>query len=174
MNRQERKETKINFYAGIFFLVLGGAVVHTANNFQLRGISEVEADFVPILIGVLMVLLGAVLSVSSALQLRRAGASFGREKAGKGTDMFPADKKNAFNVAICSVLLLAYAFSIPQLGFIFASIVYMFLQMCLIASKKLTFKRLAMYAVVSLSTPFLLNYIFFNVFHIVLPRGLLG
>ena len=171
MDKNELSEVKINFYAGLFCIVLGIAVVIKAANFQLLGLTELGADFVPQLVGTLMAFLGAALTVQSAIKLRNEGASFFREKSEAGIS--GEARKRTVNVLLCCVLLLAYAFSISTLGFILASILYMFLQMLLLTPKRPSIKRIILFAAVSIASPYIISDLFFRLFRLILPSGLL-
>jgi len=69
-------------------------------------------------------------------------------------------------------LLFLYAYGLRPVGFLITSILYCFFQMLVFAPADRRSKRhILIYALIAVAAPAIMNFIFTNVFSIVLPRG---
>jgi putative tricarboxylic transport membrane protein len=72
------------------------------------------------------------------------------------------------------ILLVVYLIILRPLGFVLASMGYLFVQMYLIVpSEKKTKRTYGLFAVLSIGVPIAVSWIFANVFSLILPMGLL-
>lgn len=71
-------------------------------------------------------------------------------------------------------LLFVYIFLLDILGFVLASALYMFVQMCIFVPKELRSKRnYILFVVLSVIIPVAVNEVFVEVFSLILPTGIL-
>ncbi|MGE4283317.1 MAG: tripartite tricarboxylate transporter TctB family protein [Clostridia bacterium] len=158
-------KNKVSLYSGIFFLVYGLSMFGMASKIENTGITSLGAGFVPTLVSVVIVILSIIVIAGAVVSLKI------EKKSGEQETKKPSvDVKG---VIATIVLLAAYAILLKPVGFIIASIIYMFLQMYLLAPQ-ITKKKLILYAVISIVTPFIVNYIFIKFFTLMLPSGILG
>jgi putative tricarboxylic transport membrane protein len=163
------KAVKANLYAGCFLLMCGIAMAAGASRFEKTQITELGADFMPTITGVLMAILSGVLIIMNALQLHHARES----EAARNTDAPVMAQKDFKGVLAAIAVLVVYMALILPLGFILSSVLYMFAQMYLLAEKR-TVRNLIAYFLIATITPVSVNYVFLYFFSLMLPAGIFG
>lgn len=156
---------KISLYSGIFFLVYGVCMFGIASKITNTGITSLGAGFMPILVSIFIVILSVIIIVGAVVNIK-ANKEIKEEESQKTS----VDIKG---VAATIVLLACYMTLLKPIGFIIISIIYMFLQMYLLAHE-ITKKKLILYMLISTAAPFIVNYIFKEFFSLMLPSGILG
>lgn len=131
---------------------------------HVRGVPD--SGFFPQIIGVLLVVLSAVLTVKD-FRLDRHGAA--SESGSK------APKKEGWNVLGTAVLLLVYIFLIEPLGFLIASTLYLFVQFLYLTdtAKLRSWKTYILYLLIAALVSAGIYYLFLYAFNLILPAGLL-
>lgn len=148
----------------VFFMVLSAAMMVMAKMLPKSKVMEIGPDFMPMVIGVITFILGAILLISSIRNFKATAA----EAAAAGPD--DSDYKRVLSSFI---LVLAYVFLMRPVGFLLTTLVYLFLQMLVLApndkrSKKDIIQLLIIGVVFTLAVFFLFRY----GFKIVLPAGI--
>ena len=101
----------------IFFLVVGIFLIIGARSFPKSAVVEIGPDFMPTVIGVIIILLSAILLAQSIKGLKEAVAKAEAE----GPD--DSDYKRVLSSLILS---LVYVFVLQPVGFIISTFVYLF------------------------------------------------
>ena len=149
--------------AGIVFLLVS-SVYFSSSFFETSGIMQVKygPDFMPKIYAVLMALLSAALIIT------------GLNKAGKyketGEDVVQADKKSVQTVMASFLLVAGYIYLIKSLGFLMASVLYLFGQAWLLSQKK-NYPVLLLFSIVGAVAIYLL---FAKAIGLLLPKGIFG
>ena len=140
-------------------LIMGVALFISAQGIETGAAMAQGGDFMPKLCAGIWVALGILLFL------------FGlREKPEEGGKSQVSIK----GFAATMVLLFVYILLLKPVGFVITSIVYLFLQMCLfVPAEKRTKKSYILFAVISVVVPFAVNWLFVNVFALILPAGIL-
>jgi putative tricarboxylic transport membrane protein len=125
---------------------------------------DIGSAFVPDAIGGLVIFLSILLMVSAWL---------GKEKNAKEDTEQQNAPYHYKSVWLTMALTVGYMIALVPIGFVVSSTIYLFLQMIIMA-KKSGKKQLVLYALISLVMPFLVNYIFYEMFSLMLPAGILG
>ncbi len=130
---------------------------------HVRGVPD--SAFIPSIVGGAMVLLSVVMTLDD----------FKKDRAAAGTEERKAEKKENLNVLGTAVLLLVYISLIEPLGFLIASVLYLFVQfLYLTPSDKLKKpKTYVVYGLIALVASGGIYFLFLNVFNLILPAGLL-
>ena len=136
----------------IFFLVVGIALIIGARAFPKSAVVEIGPDFMPTVIGVIIVLLSAILLAQSIKGLKAAVAKAEAE----GPD--DSDYKRVLSSLILS---LVYVFVLQPVGFIISTFVYLFGQIFVI-----------LYLIIDVVFVLVVFFLFRYGFKIVLPAGI--
>ncbi len=158
-------KNKVSLYSGIFFLVYGLGMLGMAYKILNTGVTSLGAGFMPKIVSILIIILSILVIAEAVVCLKTEKKSDEQQ-----TNKMKVDIKG---VAATIVLLAAYVILLKPVGFIIISIIYMFLQMYLLAPQ-ITKKKLILYTVISIITPIIINYIFIRFFSLMLPSGVLG
>ena len=129
---------------------------------HVRGVPD--SGFIPRIVGGMLVILSIVMTVSDFRKNRR-----------EPEEPSSSEKKESRNVLGTAVLLLVYIFLIEPLGFLIASTLYLFAQFLYLTDvqKLRRPKTYLLYFVIALLVSAGIYYLFLNVFHLILPAGLL-
>ena len=132
--------------------------------------SGVTAKFFPMLISGAGMALSAVGFVSG---LRRGNAERHKAEGNKApaAERTAEDRAAAVKSAVSVALIVAYIVLIGTLGFVPASALYLFVQICVLSENWK--KRWPLYAVVALVVSVVCYVFFRNVFYLMLPKGIM-
>ncbi len=156
--------------AAVLLLVFGYFLYAGRDIHVMLSASGVTARFFPTLICLFGIVLCGVNMVSGLISGNAA-----RKKALGEAGEAERDSNGNWSVAVKSVLsvgiIILYLVLIDLLGFIPASVLYLFGQMCLLTE---SWKRKwLLFAVISVAVS-VISYVFFrNVFHLMLPKGIM-
>lgn len=141
----------------IVMLLMGIALLVSAQGIKTGAAMAQGGDFMPKLLTGFWVVLSAFILIDG---LKKKGASDG------GSDVK--------NFLATLALLLVYFLVIYPIGFVAASIIYIFIQTLLFApGDAKTKKHCIIYAVIAIAVPITVNLIFVNVFSLILPEGMI-
>lgn len=158
---------------GIFFLLFSIFYYTKSLTIVEAGVSSVGPAFVPRVVAGMTALLSILLITSSVLKLRKRVSERSHQKYSDMNNI--KEKINYLAVTLTVVLLFVYILCLEPVGFIPATIVYLFLQFNIAAPKdQKTFKYQKFYLLGSVVTALVVNYTFVNGFYIMLPQGILG
>jgi hypothetical protein len=159
------KESKVTIYSGMVFILYGAAWLYAGLSIPVKG---KEGDFGPALlpkvIGVIIVFLSILLIYTAFLNDKKTTVT--QKTEGDGS----YDYKS---VILTMMLLVLYIVTMEPIGFIISSMLYLFLQMIIMANKPGK-RQIITYAIISLVLPYLVDYLFYSMFSLMLPDGLLG
>lgn len=142
----------------LVLLLMGVGLFISAQGIETGAAMAQGGDFMPKLCSGIWMVLGILLFLFG---LREKPAEGGGQVSLKG-----------FGATLA--LLLVYVLLLKPVGFVITSIVYLFLQMCLfVPAEKRTKKNYILFAVISVVMPFAVNWLFVNVFALILPAGIL-
>jgi putative tricarboxylic transport membrane protein len=158
------KNQTMNIAAGAIFLVYGTLMLY--GGISITAVpkpGDVGSAFMPRLCGGLIIFLSILLLCvtffgkgSKPERKTETGAPFNRR-----------------SIVFSVLLLIIYMAALIPLGFILSSTIYLVLQMLLMANQPEK-KHVILYIFISLVTPLLVNYIFYSMFALMLPAGILG
>ena len=149
---------------GIFYTALGAAVIYLAKQLPKSRVMKIGPDFMPMVIGTLIVVL-ALMLLFSALKNFKANAA----KA----EAMPADTSDYKRVLASLVLVVIYVNILAPVGFILSTLAYLFLQIFVLApNDKRTSNDLIKYAVIDVVFVLVVFFLFRYGFKIVLPSGI--
>ena len=148
---------------GIFYAVLGIALIISARMLPKSQVMELGPDFMPTVVGVLILVLSVILLVQAVLELK------------KNPDKeYEPDKSDYKRVALSLILALLYVFLLKPVGFIVCTLVYLFGQIYVLApDTHRTKKDLILYLIIDVVFTVIVYYLFRFGFKIVLPAGIL-
>ncbi|MDR1625041.1 MAG: tripartite tricarboxylate transporter TctB family protein [Spirochaetia bacterium] len=159
------KESKATIFTGIGFLLYGAAWLYAGLTMTVKGKGgDFGPAFLPKVIGATIVFLSVVLVYTAFLNNKRTAATQKTQNNGL---------YDYRSVIFTIVLLVLYMFTMKPIGFIISSTLYLFLQMIIMANKPGK-RQIATYAIISLVLPYLVDYLFYSMFALMLPDGLLG
>lgn len=160
-----------DLYTGIFFILF--AVFLYAQSYAIK-MSKADAlgpQFFPRLVAVAITILAVVLILKSiaAIKAEKAEAADKPAEASKGIPW------NA-PLLLTMALLIGYFLLVDKVGFIILTTIYLFCQMFLLLPKGSikNMKYLIVVAAVSIVIPVGIYMLFYKVFSIFLPAGILG
>ena len=149
---------------GIFYTILGGTVIYLAQQLPKSRVMKIGPDFMPMVLGVIILILALMLLVSSIRNFRKNAAK--AEAAGPDT----SDYKR---VLASLVLVVIYVNILAPVGFIVSTLGYLFLQITVLApNDKRKGKDIMMYAIIDVVFVFIVFFLFRYGFKIVLPAGI--
>lgn len=149
---------------GIFFMILSAILIAMARALPKSQVMDIGPDFMPMVIGVITFILAAILTVMSLANFKRHAA-----------EIDPASLPECDYVRVLSsiILVLIYVFALQPVGFIVTTLVFLPLQMLVLApedsrNKKGVIQILIIDVVFTLFVFMLFRY----AFKIVLPAGI--
>lgn len=162
--------------SSVFVIALAIFIAYFSKDIRTVKFTSVGANFFPRIIAVMLGGLGVILLITSIMEVKRRGLNSVdnktavKEVTSSGSKKGGIISRNADWVSV--ILIMAYVFSMGKLGFIIASIVYLFLQMVVLSTAgKVKFMSLGLVAVIS---PVVIYLIFTKIFGLMLPSGILG
>lgn len=151
-----------DFVVGIFFLIVAIAIYVMARALPASLMGGLGSDFMPKVLAVVTGVL-AVLQIISGIQKMR---TFVPE------DQSEEDKPEYLRVLVTIVAFTLYVALMESVGFILTSIVYLFVQMCILATKEQ--RNYLMFAVIAIVFNVVVYFVFRNGLNVMLPAGILG
>lgn len=149
---------------GIFYTALGAAVIYLAQQLPKSRVMKIGPDFMPMVIGTLIVVLALMLLFSSIKNFKRNAAA---------AQAAPADTSDYKRVLASLVLVVIYVNILAPVGFILSTLGYLFLQIIVLApNEKRSAKDILIYAVIDVIFVLVVFFLFRYGFKIVLPAGL--
>ena len=150
----------------IFYLVLGFALIIGAKALPKSKVMEIGPDFMPTVIGVLIIILAALLLINTVRDFRLNA----EEAEKKGVD--PCDYKRVLASLVASIV---YVNVLKPVGFIVSTLIYLFLQIFILApDDQRKPKNLMFYAILDVIFTLIVYFLFRYGFKIVLPAGLIA
>lgn len=147
----------------VFFLIFGVWLIITAKMLPESAIVSIGPDFMPMVIGVIMVILAAILLVQSIMGIKKNTAEIKPDE----------DKPEYKRVIESLVLSLAYVLLLQPVGFIVSTLVYLFAQIFVLAPDvNRTKKDIIIFLIVDVVFTFIVFFLFRYGFKIVLPAGI--
>ncbi|MCT8137148.1 tripartite tricarboxylate transporter TctB family protein [Anaerobacillus sp. CMMVII] len=176
-------------YAGIFLLAF--AVVYYLSSLSIKQltVSKVGSQFLPQIVagGIfffsLILLIQGINKVRVQKKLDEVMEQSERELAAEassdvetGSEEIRSDDQDSpkkfLSVLITLSLIIVYVALMPFLGFIISTVLYLFIQMCLLAHE--TQRRYVLFLIISVFVSVSVYYVFKHLLYLMLPAGLLG
>ena len=149
---------------GIFYAVLGAAVIYLAQQLPKSRVMKIGPNFMPLVIGILIVALALMLLFSSIKNFKRNAAK---------AEAMPADTSDYKRVLASLVLVVIYVNILAPVGFILSTLGYLFLQIIVLApDDRRTAKNIMLYAIIDVVFVLIVFFLFRYGFKIVLPAGI--
>lgn len=161
-----------NLMMALAFVVLG--TVMFVSSFQMKSLAKanIGPELVPRIIAVSLIGLGLLHTSEEFRRLKTAEQMQSMPEAAETQhEQKPFRQKYGFWLTIGLIFL--YIWGISVLGFLLATIVYLFFQICTFAYD-LRRQKLVQYALISFITAIVVYVLFVKVFRISLPAGILG
>lgn len=148
---------------GIVYAVLGLALIIAARMLPKSQVMDIGPDFMPTVVGALILVLSVILLVQAVQELRKNPD----KEVGK-------DESDYKRVLLSLILALLYVFLLKPIGFIICTLVYLFCQIYVLApDSHRTKKDMIMYLIIDVVFTLIVYYLFRIGFKIVLPAGIL-
>lgn len=154
---------KINYRdlgTGLFFMIFAIVMYQQSYNIVITVHDAMGPRFFPQLVSILMGILSIILIISSFKSSLEPGKKF----------------ENKSSLLTTIIILILYALFLEKIGFIILTTIYLFFQIILLLPKEYIKNRkyLLITGAVSIITPIFLYFLFYKVFSIFLPAGILG
>ena len=153
---------------GIGMLLFSGFYLAVAQGIKTRPKltpSYASAKVIPILLGVLLAILSVICIIEGVYKLKKSGASAAGAKAGE------AAKSDGMAVIFTFALMILYALCLPVAGFCLATVIYLFLQISLLAPKDK--RNMKLFAIVAVVFTLFVFFAFRVGLQMLLPRGVI-
>lgn len=153
--------------SGIFFLAFSVVIYIASFSIKVNNAEALGPQFFPRIVAYCMGILSILLIIQKVRAIRGS----------KKTEEIESSRESIKNIPflLTSLLLVLYMFLIKPLGFIMVSIFYLFFQITIIiAPKDRKKKNMTIIILISIVIPILLYLLFYHVFNIFLPQGILG
>lgn len=156
-----------DFVVGIFYAVLGIALIIGAKALPKSKVMEIGPDFMPTLVGVIILVLAGILLVETFARFKANAAEL--DASGfKDT----SDYKRVLGSLVSAII---YVNILKPVGFIVSTLVYLIIQIYILApDNKRTKKDLIQYAIIDVVFTVVVYFLFRYGFKIVLPGGILA
>ena len=148
---------------GIFYAVLGIALIVAARMLPKSQVMDIGPDFMPTVVGTLILVLSIILLVQAVTALK------------KNPDKeYAPDTSDYKRVLLSLILALLYVFLLKPVGFIISTLVYLVCQIYVLApDSHRTKKDIIMYLIIDVVFTLIVYFLFRIGFKIVLPAGIL-
>lgn len=154
-----------DFVVSIFFMVLSIAMIIMAQQLPKSKVMDIGPDFMPTVIGVLILVLSVILLISTIRNFKAKAAEL------EGVE---PEKYDYPRVIISFLLVLVYAFVLKNVGFIICTLVYLPIQMFVLSPEdKRSKKDIILYLVIDVIFTIAVYFLFRYGFKILLPAGIL-
>ena len=148
----------------IFFMVLSAVMIFAAKLLPKSKVMEIGPDFMPTVIGALTFILAAILFIITVKNFKQHLADVENAKV---------EECEYKQMLLSLLLILVYVFTLQPIGFIITTIVYLPLQMLVLAGEgNRTKKEIITTVVTSVIFTFVVFFLFRYGFKIVLPAGI--
>ena len=151
-------------FAGSLLMIFSVILFISALSIKSAVNMSVGPDFMPKLASVLLFVLGAAIAVQGYLEVKKNAAM----EAEREVD----DSKGKTEAMKTMLLMAAYAVLIQPAGFWICTVLYVFLQMMLLAPAGK--RRPVMFAAIAVISASVIYLSFTKGFHLMLPSGILG
>lgn len=152
-----------DFVVSIFFMIVSIVLIFLAQQLPKSKVMDLGPEFMPTVIGVLVLILSVILLISTIRNFKTKAA----EAEASGPDNY--DYKR---VIISFLLVLIYAFVLKNVGFIICTLVYLPIQMFVLApDNERGKKNIITYVVISVIFTFVVFFLFRYGFKIMLSTG---
>ena len=149
---------------GIFYAALGAAVIYLAQQLPKSRVMKIGPNFMPLVIGIIIVALALMLLFSSIKNFKRNAAK---------AEAMPADTSDYKRVLASLVLVVIYVNILAPVGFILSTLGYLFLQIIVLApDDRRSAKNIMLYAIIDVVFVLIVFFLFRYGFKIVLPAGI--
>lgn len=149
---------------GIFYTALGATVIYLAQQLPKSRVMKIGPNFMPLVIGSLILILALMLLFSSIKNFKRNAAK---------AEAMPADTSDYKRVLASLVLVVIYVNILAPVGFILSTLGYLFLQIIVLApDDRRTAKNILLYAIIDVVFVLVVFFLFRYGFKIVLPAGI--
>lgn len=146
----------------VFFILLSIVMIFAATLLPESTVMEIGPDFMPIVVGIVTLILALALLVLSLINLKKQGA--------EPQSAAECDYKR---MLISLALVLVYVFVLKPLGFIVSTLIYLPIQMYVLADAgHRTKKDIITLLVIDVLFTFVVFFLFRYGFKIVLPQGI--
>lgn len=148
----------------VFFMVLSAVMIYAAKLLPKSAVMDIGPDFMPTVVGIATFALAAALLVISLRRLKETVANV------NANPPKAVDYKKMF---ISLILMLIYVFTLKSVGFLVTTLVYLPIQMFVLAeADKRTKKDIIMLLVIDVIFTLAVFFLFRYGFKIVLPAGI--
>ena len=149
---------------GIFFMAVSGTMIKLAHLLPKSKVMKIGPDFVPLLVGYITFMLAAALTILSIKNFKLRAAKAESE---------PVPQCDYARVIESVILMLIYVCYMQQIGFIVATLVFLFLQMFVLSpNDKRHPKDIVRLLIIDVIFVFAVFLLFRYGFKIVLPAGI--
>lgn len=148
---------------GVVFTALAVGVYVLASQLPPNLLGGVGPDFMPKILAIGMGILGILQCISGFRTAKKTDGQAGEKEE---------DKPEYWRVLATVIAFFIYVFSIEKLGFLICSIVYLFVQMLILAPKEK--RNYILFAIISVVFNIAVYYLFRNGLNVMLPAGILG
>ena len=147
----------------IFFMVLSAVMIFAAKLLPKSKVMEIGPDFMPTVIGALTFILAAILFIITVKNFKQHLADVENAKV---------EECEYKQMLLSLLLILVYVFTLQPIGFIITTIVYLPLQMLVLAGEGNRTKKEITTVIISVVFTFVVFFLFRYGFKIVLPAGI--
>jgi putative tricarboxylic transport membrane protein len=152
--------------SGSIFVIISILLLLETRKIRSLGLTMVGPQLMPIILLSLLLLTGAGVLIIGVIRLLRTQPSIGDVDSYKR-----ATEPDNLTVIKTGVLLTIYIVLLQPIGFIIATPIYLFIQLVILGG--ISRRKIIIYMILSLSFTFGVYTLFFNVFYVLLPPGLL-
>lgn len=167
-------QTNRDFVTSGFMFVVGIiAFVLTFSFKSFEGTNfGVGVEFMPRVIAVLILLTSIIIFVN-ALKSRSKKTNDANSETEEVVEVeHETESKNYKKLVISIIAMLIYILLTPILGFLIATALFLIAQMLIISN--FAKEKIILFFVISILMAVIVNYVFRNVFYVMLPQGILG
>ncbi|MEA5092782.1 hypothetical protein SDC9_53151 [bioreactor metagenome] len=163
----------------IVFLIFGIAVIIASGNIPIKNVNgDVGSAFLPEMVAGIMIFLSIILFAKTCMHIKKSKPLEEKNNAKIRATVETNNKQKGFagNKAVFAsfINLCVYVVLFKPVGFILSSIIFLVLQMGIMTEdSKITARKLAIWCVISVVTAVLVYLIFYEIFSMRLPMGLL-
>ncbi|WP_252316070.1 tripartite tricarboxylate transporter TctB family protein [Sinobaca sp. H24] len=169
--------------AAVALLIFSIVMYIGTNNLQMLTNSQIGSDFAPRLIAIGLFILSAILLVQVLMDFVKASKKYKPEEVeelveqkkieevGEEGAKIP-DKTRYINASLTMILIAAYVFIMPIVGFLLGTIAYLMAQFCLLGDRK--YWNIPLFIGLAIVVPIIIYYTFRVGFELRLPAGWLG
>lgn len=152
-----------DIFVSIFFAIFSIIMIVLASMLPKSKVMDIGPDFMPTVIGIVMLILSLILLVQSIRKFKTVSAGLIDYK----------DQSEYKRVLLSLILCIAYVLLLVPVGFIISTLLYLGFQMCVLApDDKRTKKDIITYVIIDIIFTITVFFLFRYGFTIVLPAGI--